>query len=318
MKLRSLALAAPLALVAASFGAPAMAAPAADGSPGATCVDPGSVGARSAKGKAKDPHELTTAQVKAQEAALTKALAAKGLTRNSSGKLVADGAKGTPTAQALIGTVNIPVYFHVITDGSKGTAATSRVAAQMKVLNDAYAKSAFSFSLVSSDVTNNASWYNGLVQGTQERAMKAALRKGDMGDLNIYSANLGNDLLGWATFPTSSYSSTDGVVILDESMPGGNTGIYSRGDTATHEVGHWLGLYHTFQGGCRGKGDYVSDTAPEASPAFNCPVGRDTCRGDNLADPIRNFMDYTQDSCMNLFTAGQTSRMKAQWAAYRA
>ena len=319
MKLRSLAFAAPLALVAAGLGTPAFASPAADGSPAdAACVEPAAVGARSANGQAKDPHEFTDAEVRAKESALTRALSAKGLTRDASGKLAVAGQKGKPTPPPPTGSVTIPVYFHVITDGLKGTDASGRVSKQISVLNSAFAGTGFSFTLVSTDVTNNASWYNGLVQGTQERAMKAALRKGDMGDLNIYSANLGNDLLGWATFPTSSYSSTDGVVILDESMPGGDAGIYSEGDTGTHEVGHWLGLYHTFQGGCKGNGDYVSDTAPEASPAFNCPTGRDTCTSDNLADPIRNFMDYTQDSCMNMFTGGQTSRMKAQWAAYRA
>jgi hypothetical protein len=318
MKLRSLAFAAPLALVAAGLGTPAFASPAADGSPGATCVEPGSVGARSAHGKAKDPHELTDAQVRAKEAALTRALSAKGLTRDSSGKLTSSGQKGKPTPPPPSGTVDIPVYFHVITDGSKGALSTTEIESQMKVLNSGYAASGFTFTLKGTDTTNNASWYNGLVQGSQERAMKTALHKPGKGTLNIYTANLGNDLLGWATFPTSSASDQDGVVLLDESLPGGNTGIYSEGDTATHEVGHWLGLYHTFQGGCRGNGDYVSDTAPEASPAFNCPVGRDTCKSDNFVDPIRNFMDYTQDSCMNLFTGGQTSRMKAQWAAYRA
>ena len=119
MKLRSLAFAAPLALVAAGLGTPAFASPAADGSPaGPACVEPAAVGARSANGKAKDPHELTDAQVRAKEAALTRALSAKGLTRDSSGKLKASGQKGKPTPPPPTGTVTIPVYFHVITDGS--------------------------------------------------------------------------------------------------------------------------------------------------------------------------------------------------------
>jgi len=320
MKLRSLMLAAPLALAAVSLGVPAHAAPVLEGNGSAACLDPetvGAVGARGSHGTAKDPHELSESQVKAQEAALTKALALKGLTRDSSGKAVRDGSKGKPTPPPPSGTITIPVYFHVITDGSKGALTSSEIASQMNVLNNAYAASGFAFTLVSTDSTNNSSWYNGLVQGSQERAMKSALHRGDMGTLNIYTANLGNDLLGWATFPSGSASDQDGVVILDESLPGGNTGIYSEGDTGTHEVGHWLGLYHTFQGGCNGNGDYVSDTPAEASPAFNCPTGRDTCTSPGL-DPIKNFMDYTQDSCMNTFTTGQKDRMRSSWAAYRA
>jgi hypothetical protein len=213
----------------------------------------------------------------------------------------------------------VDVHFHVITSSSgEGNLTNRQVGRQIDVLNGAFAGTGWSFRLATVDRTANEEWF-AMEPGTvAERDAKAALRIGSADDLNIYSANPGSNLLGWATFPSSyaSRPSSDGVVILYSSLPGGAAEPYDEGDTATHEVGHWMGLYHTFQGGCSNKNDLVSDTPAERSPAFGCPFGRDTCRGGGL-DPIENFMDYTDDACMTEFSAGQDARMDAQFSTYR-
>ena len=220
------------------------------------------------------------------------------------------------TTMRTAAAITVRVHFQVVY-GSAGNISDATLRQQLDVLNDAYADSGVTFTLSEIKRTRNASWFSN-PEG-YESQMKGSLHTGNAQDLNIYTADLGSSLLGWATFPSSyrSQPSMDGVVVHYQSLPGGALGNYNQGDTATHEVGHWMGLYHTFQGGCSGQGDRVSDTPAEQSPASGCPTGRDTCSASG-ADPIHNFMDYSYDACMYEFTPGQTARMQSQWAAYRA
>lgn len=226
---------------------------------------------------------------------------------------------GYPAPRAA-GSVRVDVYIHVIRNSAgQGGPSSSMLNAQMAVLDDAFRSTPYYFDVVSTDYSNNDAWYTAGHGSTAERQMKTALRQGDAGDLNIYFNNMGGGLLGWATFP-SSYASDpkmDGVVVLTASMPGGTAAPYNEGDTATHEIGHWLGLYHTFQGGCAGDGDYVSDTPAVRSANYGCPSGIDSCRRNAGIDAVENYMDYTDDSCMFLFSAEQVGRAEAMLAAYR-
>jgi hypothetical protein len=225
--------------------------------------------------------------------------------------------------QSLTASHVIPVYVHRIhaSNGTGGAVSTQQIDSQLSVLNDAFASSGFSFTLAAVTDSNNSAWYTAGYGTSAETAMKTALRQGGSNALNIYTNNMGGGLLGWATFP-SSYASkpkNDGIVILYSSLPGGSAAPYNLGDTATHEVGHWMGLYHTFQGGCKAQGDGVSDTPAEKRPAYGCPTGRDSCVGRKHPglDPITNFMDYTDDACMDRFSSGQGTRITQMWNAYR-
>ena len=154
--------------------------------------------------------------------------------------------------------------------------------------------------------------------------MKHALHQGGPGALNLYSTTAGELYLGWAYLPSiltkPGQEYLDGIVIDWESMPGTSTtyaGRYDQGETATHEVGHWLNLEHTFYRGCSSGGDFVDDTPAEKTATSGCPAGKDTCSKPGL-DPIHNYMDYSYDSCYTEFTAGQTQRMRDSWLFYRA
>lgn len=230
-------------------------------------------------------------------------------------------AKGRPGGGGGGGSwtpITIPVVVHRITDGTNGYVSTQMINDQITVLNDAYAGRGFSFALKGVTTEVNSNWYNTCESSATESAMKNALAVDPARTLNMYTCSPGGGILGYARFPDSypENSYMHGVVLLDQSLPGGTAGVYNEGDTGTHEVGHYLGLYHTFQGGCSKRNDLVADTAPERSAAYGCPVGRDTCSGGGV-DPILNFMDYTDDACMNTFSDEQSIRMQDITAAFR-
>jgi hypothetical protein len=239
------------------------------------------------------------------------------------GEEVPDGAKRHPKDFRA----TIPTYVHVISRGTspeEGNVPAAQIQQQIAVLNKSFAggyggaDTGFSFRLDGVTRTVNADWFAMGYGSRAERLAKSALRQGGANALNIYLTN-GGGLLGWATFPSSyrEHPYLDGIVVNYGSVPGGYITRFNLGFTVTHEAGHWVGLYHTFQGGCADKGDYVADTPPQRTPSSGCPVGKDTCSEPGL-DPIHNFMDYSDDPCYTEFSGGQTDRAVEQYLHFRA
>ena len=240
----------------------------------------------------------------------------------------------TRRGQSRTGTLTtITTYVHVIHNGAEGRISERTIRDQMSVLNEAYAAYGFRFEMAPSvqgnpnpDYTDNAAWFG----DQDEPGFKAALKEGAGDDLNIYT-NSGGGYLGYAYYPTvigTQSEVLDGVVLAYGTLPGADQPgisdipgfIYNLGDTGTHEVGHYLGLAHTFEGHCSTYNDGVADTPAEKSADFYCTVGRNSCKdgsGAQQLDPIHNFMDYSDDVCLFEFTRGQSDRMNIQWALYR-
>lgn len=218
--------------------------------------------------------------------------------------------------------VQIPVCWHVIRDGTSGDLMIGDIQNQITILNDAFPNHTFSLDTSARCLTNddNAEWFGSYVTYF-ETTVKPALVYSPQTHLNIYSGEVetdsGSPLLGYAAFPWdfAADPNVDGVVIEWSSVDGiGTAPPYNEGDTLVHEVGHWLGLLHIWGDGSCTDDDYVADTALSNASNYGCPVGHSSC---GTVDNINNFMDYTDDSCMTQFTAGQIDRMCLMTGVYR-
>jgi hypothetical protein len=260
-------------------------------------------------GHGADHREMSAAEQKAIEARTAQILKAK-------------KARGLTPQAGTLASASVPVYVHVMRSSSgAGDVTDTQITQQIAELNENFAgqessqaaNTGFSFYLAGTYRYNNNQWHNDR-QSTQYRSQT---RKGGANALNIWLVDF--SYLGIATFPWdyARNPKIDGIRVQYSSLPGGTATNYDLGKTATHEAGHWFGLYHTFQGGCTSTNDSVADTPAQSSSSSGCPTGRDSCSLPGL-DPIHNYMDYSYDACYNQFTPGQSSRISDMWTAYRA
>jgi hypothetical protein len=275
---------------------------------GTPCYSPAE--ATSARGGQEADHrELSAAEQKSIDARTAELLAAK-------------RARGLAPAPGKLAAASVPVYINVMRSSSgAGDVTASQITQQIAELNQnfaggessAAANTGFSFYLAGTYRYNNNTWHT----DGQSTTYRSQTRKGGKNALNIWLVDF--SYLGIATFPWdySSNPSIDGIRVQYSSLPGGSSTNFNLGKTATHEAGHWFGLYHTFQGGCTSTNDSVSDTPAQGSASSGCPTGRNSCSLPGV-DPIHNYMDYSYDSCYNQFTPGQSTRISNMWTAYRA
>ena len=232
------------------------------------------------------------------------------------------------------GTLIIPVVVNVLYSNANENISNAQIQSQIDVLNRDFSATNPDLGLVPSAFTGAVSnleiqfTLSSIVRksstktswGTRD-AMKNAKKGGGIDPtspttkLNIWVCNIGGGILGYAQFPGGS-SATDGVVIGPQYF--GNTGFvsapYDKGRTATHEVGHWLNLRHIWGDASCGS-DLVTDTPTQQTSNFGCPAfPHVTCSNGPNGDMFMNYMDYTDDLCMYMFSGGQKTRTRAIFA----
>ncbi|HEX9958679.1 MAG TPA: zinc metalloprotease [Fibrella sp.] len=234
------------------------------------------------------------------------------------------------------GVITIPVVVNVIHNGAEENISDLQIQSQITVLNQDFRKT-------NRDVSSLPSRFSGLASdmeiqfvllktvrkastktswGTRD-AMKSSKKGGidpfdPANNLNIWVCNIGGGILGYAQFPGGSLA-TDGVVVGPNYFgsraiaSGYYSAPYDKGRTATHEVGHWLNLRHIWGDASCGN-DQVADTPTQQTANYGCPSGlHATCS--NAGDMYMNYMDYTDDPCMYMFTPGQKARSRALFAS---
>jgi hypothetical protein len=221
-----------------------------------------------------------------------------------------------------LGTLDIPVYIYVIYSNSQQNISSAQINSQMAVLNADFNDTNFNdvraqFQGLGADTDINFMTpvvnrqFNSTSAWGTSNAIKSAY-PAQPGYLTMWVANIGGGILGYAQFPGGN-ASTDGVVMSPQYF--GTTGFVSApfdgGRTTTHEVGHWMNLRHIWgDGRCR-QDDFVSDTPESSRPNYGCNLSAANCRS---TDMVENYMDYSDDDCMGLFTEGQKTRMRAIFA----
>lgn len=229
--------------------------------------------------------------------------------------------------------VTIPVVFHIVYSNATQNISDAQILSQLEILNDDFrrlnsdadntwsqaADTEIEFCLASQDPSGNPT--DGILRipttvssfGTTDNVKFTSSGGSDAwprGDyLNFWVCNIGGGILGYAQFPGGA-AATDGVVCGYQYV--GNIGTatapFNLGRTATHEVGHWLNLYHIWGDGNCNVDDQVTDTPNSDNPNYGCATGHVSC---STTDMVENYMDYSDDACMNLFTQGQKTRMQA-------
>ncbi|MEL7422377.1 MAG: M43 family zinc metalloprotease [Bacteroidota bacterium] len=236
-------------------------------------------------------------------------------------------------SRAVNGTITIPVVVHVVYNNGTENISDAQIQSQMDVINADFrrtnsdadnvwsqaADSEIEFCLATVDPSGNPT--NGITRTSTTRTsfstnddMKFDSRGGKDAwprddYLNMWVCDISGGILGYAQFPGGA-ASTDGVVMDYQYFGtiGTATAPFDLGRTTTHEIGHWLNLRHIWgDGGC-GVDDFVGDTPTSDAPNYGCTLGHVSC---GSTDMVQNYMDYSDDACMNLYTTGQKDRMRA-------